>query len=140
MGIVAIRGAITLDEDTAAEVNKRTQELVTELFAANHLDPQRVISMIFTATPDVTSAFPASAVREMGYTDIPLLNARELSVKNSLPLCVRVLVHVDTDLVDRKPKHTFLRYAKNLRPDLDGDAPPSPPPTDGASAPGTSDG
>ncbi len=118
MSIAGIRGAITLDEDTRLEVMKRTQELFHEVLEVNDLDPDKIISMIFTATPDITSAFPASAVRELGYTEVPLLDARELSVKNSLPLCVRVLVHADLGNRDIKVQHVFLRDAASLRPDL----------------------
>ncbi len=72
--------------------------------------------MIFTSTPDLTAATPPAAVREMGFTEVPLMSSRELSVKNSLTMCVRLLVHVDTGLRPIAPRHVYLRDAEVLRP------------------------
>ncbi len=114
----AIRGAITLDEDTRQEVLSRTQQLLAELFARNELDQDDVISMIFTATQDLSAAFPAEAAREAGFERVPLLCARELAIEGGIPRCIRVLVHAYTPRTATELRHTYLRDARQLRTDL----------------------
>ncbi len=118
MPVAAIRGAITLAENTRDEVLASTQELVRTLFEKNSLDMEDVICVMFTATPDVTAEFPALAVREMGIVDIPLLCAQEISIESSISLCIRVLVQVETDRPRRSFAPVYLRKAASLRPDL----------------------
>ena len=93
----ALRGATTVDADTPDQVSGRMQELLSELLERNGLEHDDVISIVFTATGDVVSMFPAAAARAMGLGDVPLLCARELDVVGSTPRCLRVLLHVATD-------------------------------------------
>lgn len=114
----AVRGAITLDEDSRAEILLRTQQLLAELFERNGLDQDDVISMVFTATGDLSAAFPAEAAREAGFERVPLLCARELEIDGGIPRCIRVLVHAYTDRASGDLRHTYLRQARQLRTDL----------------------
>lgn len=118
--VAALRGAITLDADTREEVLRRTAELLGELMARNDLDTDDLISLLFTATDDVTAEFPAAAVRNAGISDVPMLCARELGIAgdSNIPLCVRVLAHVHTDRPRRALRHVYLRGARQLRSDL----------------------
>ena len=93
----ALRGATTIDADTEEQVHERVQALLREMLARNHVDHEDIISIVFTATDDITSIFPAAAARAAGLGDVPLLCARELSVKNGTPLCIRVLLHLNTE-------------------------------------------
>ena len=92
--LLALRGAITLDADTKDEVSEKTQRLVKEMLARNDVNHDDLVSIIFTATDDVTSEFPAAAARALGLGDVPLLCARELGIAHGMPLCVRVLMHL----------------------------------------------
>lgn len=114
----AIRGAITLDEDSRAEILSRTKQLLGVLFERNRLAQDDVISMIFTATSDLSGAFPAEAAREAGFERVPLLCARELEIEGGIPRCIRVLVHAYTDRSPTELRHTYLREARQLRTDL----------------------
>jgi chorismate mutase len=116
----ALRGATTLDADTEEQLNERVQALLREILARNGVDHDDVISIVFTATEDVTSMFPATAARGIGLGDVPLLCAREISVKGGTPLCVRVLVHLTTDRPRSELRHVYLEGAKGLRDDLPG--------------------
>lgn len=114
----AVRGATTLREDSREELIGRTQELIQEVFRRNDLTADDLISIVFTATEDVTSAFPAEAAREAGITHVPLLCARELAVAGALDRCVRVLVHAYTDRRPQELRHPYLHGARQLRTDL----------------------
>lgn len=116
----ALRGATTLDVDTTEAMNERVEALVGEMIARNRLDKDDIISVIFTATEDLISMFPAAAARTAGLGDIPLLCARELSVVGGAPRCVRVLMHVATELPRSELRHVYLEDAKGLRDDLPG--------------------
>jgi chorismate mutase len=118
--LVALRGATTLDADTRDEVLDRTAELLGRLLERNDLAPADVVSLIFTATDDIHSEFPAAAVRAAGISDVPMLCARELSIdsESGIPLCVRVLAHVYTDRARAELRHVYLRGARQLRSDL----------------------
>ncbi|MCC7076192.1 MAG: chorismate mutase [Acidimicrobiia bacterium] len=122
MPLAAIRGATTLDSDSRDEVVRRTRELVEAVFERNALHPDDVVSIMFTATPDVTAEFPAMAVRDLGHTQIPLLCATEMAVPGAMPLCVRCLVHAEVHGTRSDVQHVYLRDAQRLRPDLAGDA------------------
>src|SRR6266542_4292547 len=95
--IRALRGAITLDEDTKDQVIDRTARLLSEMMERNGIAKSDLVSIIFTATGDVRSEFPAAAARSIGISDVPLLCARELDVEGAIALCVRVLVHLYSD-------------------------------------------
>jgi chorismate mutase len=114
----AIRGATTVEKDTKEQVIKRTQELVARILEANDIATDNIISVIFTATDDIKSMFPATAGRAMGLNAVPLLCARELDIQGSLALCIRVLMHVYTTKKPDEIKHVYLEDAVALRGDL----------------------
>ncbi len=121
MGVVlrAVRGATTLDEDTEIQVRERVGALVAAILGRNGLAPADVVSMIFTATEDVTSSFPAAAARAIpGLGDVPLLGCREMAVEGTVPRCIRVLVHCYTERDRAQIQHVYLEGAESLRPDL----------------------
>ena len=93
--LYAVRGAVTVDEDTREQVVERTQTLLKELLSRNQLDTDDIVSIVFTATDDIHSEFPAAAARLMGIDGVPLLCARELEITSSLamPRCIRILIH-----------------------------------------------
>lgn len=114
----AIRGATTVDHDVAEEVHERTQALVREILAANELASDDVVSMIFTVTADLVSAFPATAARALGLEDVALLGALESPVAGAMPRCIRVLVHCYSTRPKAAVRHIYLEGARSLRTDL----------------------
>ena len=116
--LLALRGAITLEADTKDEVSQKTQRLVKEMLARNEVNHDDLVSIIFTATDDVTSEFPAAAARALGLGDVPLLCARELGIASGMPLCVRVLMHLYSDRRRDELHHVYLEGARTLRDDL----------------------
>lgn len=114
----ALRGATTLDVDERGHLIERTQELFTALFERNGLQEDDLISIVFTATDDVHSAYPAEAAREAGITHVPLLCARELEIDNGIGRCIRLLVHAYTARSPRDLRHVYLHDARQLRTDL----------------------
>lgn len=118
MAVRAVRGAIQVDRDDRQEVLDATTELLTAVLSRNGLAPDDLISVVFTATPDLTSEFPAYAARQMGITDVPLLCASEIAVPGSMPRVLRLLAHVETDLSRAQVRHVYLRGAAALRTDL----------------------
>ena len=118
MAVRAIRGATQVDADDREQVLEATRELVTAVLERNELAQDDVISILFTATPDLTSEFPAYAARQMGFVDVPLLCASEIAVPGAMPRVLRVLAHVETDRPRSDIKHAFLRGAAALRRDL----------------------
>lgn len=119
MPLKALRGATTVAADDASEIAVATHELLHALVQRNALQLSQVISAFFTCTTDLTSAYPAQAARDMGWTHVPMLCAAELSVRGALPRCIRVLVHVDLPADAPPPRHAYLREAAALRGDLD---------------------
>lgn len=119
-GVAALRGATTLEADSRDQVLARTVEMLERLLDRNDLEPADVISLLFTATDDVRSEFPAAAVRAAGISDVPMLCARELGIEGSsnIPLCIRVLAHVVTDRPRGQLRHAYLHGARQLRSDL----------------------
>ena len=113
----AVRGAITVAEDSADAIHEGTAELLREVLDRNGLAPPDLVSIIFTATPDLTSEFPAVAAREMGLSEVPLLCAREIPVEGAMPLCIRVMLHCYCP-PGREIRHAYLREARQLRTDL----------------------
>ncbi len=114
----ALRGATTVDEDDAAQIEARVVELLTAMFERNGLDKDDLISVIFTATDDLHAAFPAAAARVFGLGDVPLLCARELEIAGGTPRCIRVLMHLSTDAGRDELRHVYLEGARGLRDDL----------------------
>ena len=118
MAVRAIRGAIQLDRDDKDEVLRSTAELLAKALHANEIDTEALISVMFTATPDITSEFPALAARQLGLGDVPLMCAVEMDVVDSMPLVVRLMALVETDTPRKYIQHTYLRGATALRVDL----------------------
>jgi chorismate mutase len=116
----ALRGATTADADTEEQITERVRRLVREMLDRNGIDKDDLISVIFTATDDLTAIFPAAAARAEGLGDVPLLCARELGVQDGTPRCIRVLMHLTTDRAASELRHVYLEGAKGLRDDLPG--------------------
>lgn len=122
MLVRGFRGATTVDANTREEILEATSELLQALLQANDIQHDHVASIIFTTTPDINAEFPAVAARNLGWTDIALMCGHEMSVPGSLQRCVRILMHVNTELAVDQVKHIYLRGAMALRPDLAGEA------------------
>ncbi len=118
MSVRAIRGATQVERDERHLILDAVSELVTAVLERNELTTDDVISVIFTATPDLTAEFPAYVARQLGFTDVPLLCARELDVAGALPRVIRLLAHVETELPRAQLHHVYLRGAAALRRDL----------------------
>lgn len=118
MSVRAIRGATQLDSDDREHMLERVAEMVTQVMATNALGVDDFISVIFTATSDLVSEFPAYAARRLGFGDVPLLCARELEIAGSMPRVVRMLAHVDSELTKSEIRHVYLHGAAQLRSDL----------------------
>lgn len=116
----ALRGATTLDADTTEEIEKRVQALLREMLDRNGIEHDDIISIVFTATDDVHSMFPATAARSMGLGNLPLLCARELSIEGATPRCIRILMHLTTERAPADLRHVYLEGAKGLNDDLPG--------------------
>jgi chorismate mutase len=116
----ALRGATTVEVDEKEHLFERVVALLEELFDRNDIDHDDVVSVIFTATDDVHSAFPAEAARKFGLGDVPLLCARELDITGATPRCIRVLLHLATTRSRAELHHVYLEGARSLRDDLPG--------------------
>ncbi len=114
----ALRGATTVDVDTPDHIRQRVLDLLDTLLERNDVDHDDLISILFTATDDVVSTFPATAARARGLGDVPLICARELSIEGGTPMCIRVLVHLTTDRARKELHHVYLEGARGLRDDL----------------------
>lgn len=118
MAVRAIRGAIQLDTDEREHLLRSTAELVTKVLHANQVSTADLISIWFTATPDITSEFPALAARELGLGDVPLMCSVEMNVAGAMPRVVRLMMHVESKLERGQIQHVYLRGAAALRSDL----------------------
>lgn len=116
----ALRGAVTVSADEPELILEATRELLSEMVLLNALETDQLISVIFTATSDLTSVFPARAARELGWNDVALLCMSEVAVPGALPRCVRVLMHVEMSAEAGRGRHVYLGAAAELRPDLAG--------------------
>ncbi len=114
----ALRGATTLEEDTAEQVSERVRALVGSMLERNGIAHDDLVSILFTATDDIASMFPATAARSLGLGDVPLICARELGVAGAMPLCIRVLMHFYTERSREGLHHVYLEGARGLRDDL----------------------
>ena len=112
-----VRGATTVENDTPAEILLATRELLAFMIRLNNIDSVDVASAIFSTTSDVVSQYPALAARQLGWMDVPLLCGHEMDVPGSVPNCVRVLIHWNTDTPQKDIQHVYLKEAKVLRPD-----------------------
>lgn len=118
MAVRAIRGATQLDSDDRQHLLDSTAELVSEILRVNSVDPAQLISIWFTATPDVVSEFPALAARQLGLGDVPLMCSVEMAVTGAMPRVIRLMMHCETDLARAEIQHVYLRGATQLRRDL----------------------
>lgn len=118
MAVRAIRGATQLDVDDRDHLLASVDELIRGILEANDLEHDDLVSMFFTATPDLHSEFPALAARQLGIGDVPLLCAQEIDVDGAMPRVIRVMLHVETDRSKAEVRHVYLRGAVALRRDL----------------------
>lgn len=118
MRLFALRGANSVESNTRESILVATAELMRELMARNELEPDQLVSCIFTVTEDLDAEFPALAARNLGLNAVPLICAREVPVPGSLPRVVRVLVHYYAS-DDHQPRHVYLGEARTLRADLE---------------------
>lgn len=111
----AIRGAITVEANTAPAIAAAVKELVEAIAKENQLSPADIVSAIFTLTPDLDADFPARPARDAGWRDVPMICAQEIGVPGALPRVCRLIVHARGR---RASRHVYLREARVLRPDL----------------------
>jgi chorismate mutase len=111
-----IRGATTVEQNDREEILAATTELLQLMVQRNDVRKEDIASAIFTVTGDLDAEFPAAAARHIGWTETALLCMREIPVPGSLPLCIRVLLHVNTERSSAEIRHVYLRNAVNLRP------------------------
>ena len=112
-----VRGATTVTENTKEAILEATREMMFIIVRANDMRPEDVASAYFTTTVDLDATYPALAARQLGWYDAALLCGHEMQVPDGLPLCIRVLIHWNTDRRDTEIVHVYLRKAKSLRPD-----------------------
>ena len=118
MRLFALRGAISVESNTRESILGATEALMRELLARNELDPEQLVSCLFTVTEDLDAEFPAVAARNIGLNRVPLMCAREVPVPGSLPSVIRVLVHYYAE-PDHQARHAYLGEARTLRADLE---------------------
>ncbi|MGN1116139.1 MAG: chorismate mutase, partial [Candidatus Ornithomonoglobus sp.] len=118
MAVRAIRGATTAEKNTKECITRASIEMIDKIIKKNNLDTRDMIDILFTVTPDITAMFPAAAVRKMGITEVPLLDMAAPDVDGALEMCIRVIVHINTDLGNNEMKHVYLNGAQKLRPDI----------------------
>ncbi len=115
-----VRGATTIEENTAEAIGEATLELIEAIEVANGIDPSDIVSVIFSVTPDIDAAFPARFARtRLGWETVPLLDVQHMVVGGGLEKCIRVLMQVYTPLLQHQVQHVYLRRARVLRPDLE---------------------
>jgi chorismate mutase len=112
-----VRGATTIENDSPAEILLATRELLAFMIRLNNIESVDVASAIFTTTSDVVSQYPALAARQLGWMDVPLLCGHEMNVPGSVPNCIRILIHWNTDTPQKDIQHVYLKEAQSLRPD-----------------------
>jgi len=118
MPVRGIRGATTATENSAAAICEATDELLRAVMERNNVDIAEIASAFFSTTSDLTAEFPAYAARGLGWLTVPLLCGHEMNVPGALPGCIRVLIHLNTDLPQSAMRHAYLREAVTLRRDL----------------------
>jgi chorismate mutase len=118
-----VRGATTVDANDREQILRATRELLALMIRRNGIEKEDVASAIFTVTRDLDAEFPALAARQIGWLEVPLLCGYEVSVARSLPRCIRILMHWNTELPQHDVHHIYVRDAVRLRPDL-SDIPP----------------
>jgi chorismate mutase len=118
MLVRGIRGAITTDSNTKEEIIEKTKELLISLKKENDFKIKDIVSILFSATPDLNAAFPAQAARELGWDRVPLFDMQEIEVPGSLLRCIRILIQINCQKSQTEIKHCYLRGAEILRKDL----------------------
>jgi len=121
MGCCGIRGATSVSRNSETEILEATRALLDTMRHENDIPIERIVSVIFTVTPDLDAVYPARAAREIGWHDTPLLCAADMDVPGSLPRCVRVLMHAAIDPPEAGLRHVYLGEARSLRPDWVGE-------------------
>lgn len=114
-----MRGAITVNQNTEEEIITATEELLKKIIEENQIQPDFVASVFISTTNDINATFPAKALRKFeGWTYVPVMCMQEMPVPNSLTMCVRIMMHVNTTKSQEEIIHVYLKGAKVLRPDL----------------------
>lgn len=113
-----IRGAVTIDADTSAEVLSASEELLKAMLEKNGVPPEEICAVFFTVTPDITSEFPAKSARNLGLVSTPLMCMTEIPVRDAIKKCIRILIQFNTNKPQSEIKHVYLRDARVLRPDI----------------------
>jgi chorismate mutase len=116
--LFALRGAISVEENTEQAILEGTRELVASVMQRNDLTPEQMVSCVFSATTDLNAQFPAVAARDLGLSQVPLLCTQEIDVPGALPRVIRVLLHYHAPR-GHSPQHVYLRQARTLRADLE---------------------
>jgi len=119
MLVRGVRGATTVEANSVEAILEATRELLEAMLKANEIDVEYVASAFFTTTPDLNAEFPALAARRLGWTNVALMCGHEMNVPGSLPMCLRILLHVNTEQPAHGLKHVYLRGARVLRPDIE---------------------
>lgn len=118
MAVRAVRGAVQLERDDAGHMDAQVSTLLTAVLERNSLVADDLISIWFTATPDLHSDFPAAAARGIGIVDVPLICAQELAIEGAMPRVVRILAHIETYLPKPEIAHVYLGATAALRKDI----------------------
>ncbi|MBD7936070.1 chorismate mutase [Cytobacillus sp. Sa5YUA1] len=117
--IRGVRGAVTVEKNEENEIVAATEQLLREMIKENQIDAHSVVSVFISVTDDITEAFPAKALRAIeGWTYVPVMCMREIPVPKGLTKCIRVMMHVNTEIAQEKISHIYLGNAVSLRPDL----------------------
>jgi chorismate mutase len=115
----AIRGATTVKENSKEAIRLVTVELLTEMLGQNKIQKESISHVIFTLTKDINADFPAKFARtELGFDNVPMICSNEIEVPDALPMCIRVLMVINSDILQKEIRHIYLNEAKKLRPDL----------------------
>jgi chorismate mutase len=115
--LFAVRGAVQAKANDAGSILAASSELVGEVISRNELEPQRIVSCLFTCTSDLNAEFPAVAARELGLDSVPLLCGQEIDVPGSMPRVIRLMAHYYAP-ADHQPAHVYLGETQALRTDL----------------------
>ena len=112
-----VRGATTVEDNSAEEILKATRQLLALMIRQNGIEPEDVCSAVFSTTTDLDAEFPALAARQLGWIHVALMCVHELDVPGSLRRCIRVLLHWNTDKSPNELVHVYIKEAAALRPD-----------------------
>ena len=118
MWLRGVRGATCATENSKSAIVETTKAMLLKIIEANEMQPDDIASAFFSTTRDLNAEFPAIAARQLGWKEVPLMCMHEMEVPNSLPLCVRVMVHWNTEKKASEIRHVYINGAERLRPDL----------------------